>query len=502
MLFMKEYIVMKLNELLCGIDIVSIKGNEEIEVSSLIYDSRKATNGSLFVCLKGAKSDGHIYAKDVVEKGAIALIVEDEVEVDITKTTVIMVKDARVALALASANFFKHPLKDLTLIGITGTKGKTTTAHMIKSILEATNDKVGMIGTMGAYIGAEKIETKNTTPESYELHSLFRQMVDKGCKFAVMEASSQGFKLNRTAGIVFDYAAFLNISPDHIGEGEHADFEEYLECKSMMFKQCKQTIVNIDSDRWQDAIKWSIDNYKGVSVKEKTNLYAENISMLWNEDMLGISFDTHGDIEDHFELGIPGEFNVENALIAMEIAHLAGASNDAIKEGLKTVYVKGRTQLLKCALPVTTMIIDYAHNALSMEQLLKTLRSYKPNRLICLFGGGGNKPKQRRFDMGAMAGKYADLSILTTDNPRFEEVDDINNDIIVGLNEYNGKYEIIIDREEAIHYLLKTAKKNDIIALIGKGHEEYQDIKGVKYHFSEQEVVEEYCALNISGEGL
>lgn len=482
---------MKLDKLIQGIDVLSIKGNKDIEIESLVYDSRKAEKGSLFVCLSGAKFDGHDYAMDVVEKGAVALLVEKDVDVP-DSVTVIKVENARIALALASANWFEHPLSKLTLIGITGTKGKTTTAHMIKSILEASGSIVGMIGTMGAYIGTEKFETRNTTPESYELQSLFSIMVSKGCKYAVIEASSQAFKMHRVAGITFDYAAFLNISPDHIADGEHADFEEYLECKSMMFGQTKNTIVNIDADRWQEAIRRAGDNYKSISVSQKADLYADNIKMLWTDDMLGISFDTHGLINDSFELGVPGEFNVENALIAMEIAVLNGVSIEAIKEGLRTVYVKGRTQLLKCALPITTMVIDYAHNALSMEQLLKTLRAYNPERLICLFGGGGNKPKQRRFDMGAMSGKYADLSILTTDNPRFEEISDINNHIIEGINQYNGKYEIIIDRTEAIHHLLQTAGKKDIIALIGKGHEEYQEIKGVKYHFSEQEVVEEY----------
>ena len=483
---------MKLEELLKGIEVIKIEGRSDISVTSLIYDSRKASPGAVFVCLKGAKSDGHIYASDVASKGASVIIAEDEINVDTEKITVVYVKDSRLALALSSANFFGHPLDKLTLVGITGTKGKTTTAHMVKSIIESAGFGCGMVGTMGAFIGDEKIPTKNTTPESYELQYLFNEMVKKGCKYAVIEASSQAFKLRRTAGISFDYAAFLNISPDHIGEGEHKDFEDYLECKSMMFGQTKETIVNIDADRWQDAIRRAGDNYHSISVKEKASLYADNIKMLWSDDMLGISFDVHGDMEGSFKLGIPGEFNVENALIAMEITHLMGISDEAIRQGLRTVYVKGRTQLLHCALPITTMIIDYAHNALSMEQLLTTLRSYEPKRLICLFGGGGNKPKQRRYDMGAMSAKYADLTILTMDNPRFEEIDDINKDILVGVNEFGGKYEIINDRKEAIRYLLDNAKKDDMIALIGKGHEEYQEVKGERFHFSEQEIVEEY----------
>lgn len=481
---------MLLSKIVENIEVVSVEGSLDIDIASLVYDSRKVTEGALFVCMKGTNFDAHEKAGEVVESGAVALILEEDV--DVKGVTIIKVKNSRNALALASAAWFDYPASKLTVIGITGTKGKTTTAHMIKSILEAGGDKVGMIGTMGTYIGVEKIPTQNTTPESYILHSLFNDMVNAGCKYVVMEASSQGFKMHRTDGIIFDYAAFLNISPDHISPEEHPDFEDYLDCKSVMFSQCREVIVNIDADRWQDALKRYEGTPHGISVKEKTDLYADNIKMIWTEDVLGISFDTHGDIEDSFELGIPGEFNVENALIAMEISLLAGSDIKAIKQGLKTVYVKGRTQLLKCATSITTMIIDYAHNALSMEELLKTLRAYNPERLVCLFGGGGNKPKARRYDMGSRAGKYADYTILTTDNPRNEDINAINAEIIEGIEDYNGKYEIIIDRTEAIHHLLKTAGKNDIIALIGKGHEEYQDIKGVKYHFSEQEVVEEY----------
>ena len=481
---------MLLSRLIENIDVISIEGSLDIEISSLVYDSRKAEAGSLFVCMKGAKFDAHEKAGEVVQNGAVALIVEEDV--DVTGVTVIKVKNSRNALALCSAAWFDYPAKKLTVIGITGTKGKTTTAHMVKSILEAGGDKVDMIGTMGTFISSEKIPTQNTTPESYILHSLFNDMVKAGCKYVVMEASSQGFKMHRTDGIIFDYAAFLNISPDHISPEEHPDFEDYLDCKSLMFAQSKEVVVNIDADRWQDALKRYEGKPHGISVKTKTDLYAENIKMIWTEEVLGISFDTHGDIEDSFELGIPGEFNVENALIAMELTSLVGADINAIKQGLKTVYVKGRTQLLRCATSITTMVIDYAHNALSMEELLKTLRAYNPERLVCQFGGGGNKPKARRYDMGSRAGKYADYTILTTDNPRFEEIDDINAEIIEGIEAFGGKYEIIIDRTEAIHHLLETAGKNDIIALIGKGHEEYRDIKGVKYHFSEQEVVEEY----------
>ena len=482
---------MKLEKILENIEYSLIKGALNTDIKSLVYDSRKVENGSLFVCLKGAKFDGHAYAKEVTENGAVALIVEDDVDESIN-AAVIKVKDSREALALLSAAWFDYPAKKLTVIGITGTKGKTTTAHMIKSILESSGNKTGMIGTMGAYIGTEKKETKNTTPESYELHSLFDEMFRKGCKYVVMEASSQGFKMKRTYGIEFDYAMFLNISPDHIGEGEHKDFEEYLFCKSIMFTQCKNAIANIDDERWKDVLNGYNGNLIGISTKCASDVWTDKAENLWDSDKLGIKFNVHGLVERQFSLAMPGIFNVYNALMAVTVCNAIGIDCDSMQDGFDHVYVKGRTQLVKCALPITTVIIDYAHNALSMEELLKMLKSYNPKRLICLFGGGGNKPKARRFDMGAMSGKYADLTVLTTDNPRFEEVDNINNEIIEGINKYNGKYQIIKDREEAIKYLLDNATRDDIIALIGKGHEEYQDIKGVKYYFSEQEIIEDY----------
>lgn len=484
---------MKLNKLVEKIEEKNITGSTDLDITSVEYDSRKVVPGSLFVCIKGFQSDGHAFAGKAVEMGAVALVVEED-GIYPEGITTIKVKDSRIALAYMAAAWFDYAAEKMTVIGLTGTKGKTTTAHMVKKILEEDGYKTGMIGTMGAYIGKEMIPTKNTTPESFELHSLFSQMLQKGCTHVVMEASSQGFKLNRTAGIVFDYGAFLNISPDHIGDGEHKDFEEYLDCKSQMFRQTKQTIINTDADKWEQVTRYATGKPFTVSIAKPADLMATSIQKLWKPGVFGSKFRLKGALNEDMELNIPGDFNVENALIAIAITHLAGVRIPAIRQGLKKVYVKGRTQLLTEASDITTMIIDYAHNALSMEELLKTLRSYKPGRLICLFGGGGNKPKARRYDMGSMAGKYADLTIITTDNPRFEKVEDINADIIVGLDAYHGKYKVILDREEAIHYLIDHARKDDIIALIGKGHEEYQDIEGVKYHFSEQEVVDNYIA--------
>ena len=481
---------MKLSKLLEKVECICVNGDVETEITSIEYDSRKVQAGSIFVCLKGFQSDGHKFAQMAVEKGAAALLVEDLPDFD-TDAVVVQVEDSRRALAYMSAAWFDYPARNMTVIGLTGTKGKTTTSFMMKKILEQAGHKVGLIGTTGAYIDQKKIETKNTTPESFELHSLFSQMVQDGCDAVVMEASSQGFKLERTAGVEFDYGAFLNISPDHISPGEHESFEEYLNCKKMLFDQTKRAVVNIDAEHWQEVTADAKD-LTTISVKQQADLYAENIENIWKPGLLGSSFTVQGSFKGQITLSMPGVFNVENALISMAIAGLMGISFETVAEALRSVTVKGRAQVLPVPASMGTFIIDYAHNALSMESILHMLSSYQPGRLICLFGGGGNRPKQRRYDMGLIAGKYADLTIITTDNPRFESPQDINEHIIEGLNVHEGEYKIIMDRAEAIRYLMEHCGPKDLVVLIGKGHEEYQDIRGVKYYFSEEKVVLDY----------
>lgn len=481
---------MKLKRLISDIAYKYISGDLEQEIQAVTYDSRKVSKGSLFVCIKGYQSDGHDYIQKAIKNGASALIVEKipDFPVDIS---VIQVTDAREALAYISAAWFQYPLRKMIAIGLTGTKGKTTTSHMIKKILEEAGYKVGMIGTIGAFIGDEKIPTKNTTPESYELHYLFDKMLKAGCRYVVMEVSSQGLKQKRTAGIIFDYGAFLNISPDHIGAGEHADFEEYLNCKKMLFRQTKNTVVNIDASYWKEVTEDAKKIFT-VSTHSDADLVGNNIKNIWKPGILGVTFQLSGKLQGNMVLNMPGKFNVENALIASAIAFLNGINEKTVFLALKEVSVKGRTQLLQEVSHFSTFIIDYAHNALSMEALLRMLKAYHPKRLICLFGGGGNKPRQRRYDMGEIAGKYADLTIITTDNPRYESPYEINRDIIQGLEVNHGSYQIIMDRRQAIHYLLDNCGRDDIVALIGKGHEEYQEINGVKYFFSEEKIVRDY----------
>lgn len=483
---------MKLSEILKNVEYTCIQGNVDVDITGIELNSSRVKEGFAFICVKGAKVDGHSFAADVVKAGAAALIVEDSVNVP-ENVAVIQVADTKKALAGVSINWYDNPAAKMKIIGVTGTKGKTTTTHMIKAILEEEGYKVGMIGTVGAFIGSEKYTTINTTPGAFELHALFDTMYKAGCQYVVMEVSSQAIKLDRVAGVEFAYGAFLNISPDHISPTEHASMEEYFECKKKLFLHTGPVVVNRDEPKWQEAVEYASKGVTTVSHKTEADFMASEIHNIWEKGLVGVDFQLTGKRTASVRVNMPGEFNVENALVAIAVADLAGVKDSSIVNGLKKAYVKGRTQLLRNASSFTTILIDYAHNAVSTENLLSMLKSYHPGRLIVLFGGGGNRAVARRYDMGEAAGKYADLTVLTMDNPRDEEVEEINKTIIEGLNVHGGKYITIIDREEAIRYVLDHAQKDDIIALIGKGHEEYQEIKGKKYHFSEEEVVEKYC---------
>lgn len=483
---------MKLSKICEEIEYTLLQGSFETEVRDIIYDSRKIAPETMFVCMVGAVTDGHKYIPDAVEKGASVIVLEREEEAaQIPENiTVLKVASARLALALMSATLFDHPARKLVTIGLTGTKGKTTTTYMIKKVLEMAGKKVGLIGTIGAMIGEEHLPSKNTTPESYELHRMFAAMVEAGCEYVVMEVSSQGLKLDRTAGILFDYGIFTNLSPDHIGPAEHASFEEYMECKSLLFRQCRIGIVNADDEHVEGILKGHTCEVKTFSAEKEADLMASDIGFINEDGKLGMHFKVSGCMDCQAKVHIPGRFSVYNSMVTMLVCHLAGISDEAILEGLSKVQVKGRVEML----PVSkdyTLIIDYAHNEVSTRSVLTTLMEYHPKRLICVYGGGGNRSKLRRYDMGEVTGEMADLCVLTCDNPRDEEIRDINNDIKVGLARSNGKYIEIDDRKEAIAYCMKNAKPGDMIVLLGKGHEDYQEIKGVKYHFDEREAVAE-----------
>ncbi|MCD7998072.1 MAG: UDP-N-acetylmuramoyl-L-alanyl-D-glutamate--2,6-diaminopimelate ligase [Clostridiales bacterium] len=489
---------MKLIDLCLGIRADCLKGTMEAEIRGIAYDSRKVERGTVFVCLAGTESDGHDYITESVDRGAAAVVIEkaEKVELIPEEVTVLLVISAREALACLSAAFFGHPARKLTMIGITGTNGKTTTACMIREILEKAGKKTGMIGTMGAFIGSERIKLKNTTPESWEIHCLLAKMVDEGCQYAVMEVSSQGLKLKRTAGILFDYGVFTNLSQDHISPSEHHSFEEYLECKSILFRQCRVGIVNRD-DPWHQRIleghSCQIKKFSAEPLKyknETVDLQAVSICLCQNKEELGSEFYIRGIMGGKIKLSMPGRFFVYDALAAILVCRLIGIRETAILHGLRQVQVKGRMERLKTGKDYE-IVIDYAHNRVSVKKALNALLQYQPKRLICLFGCGGNRAKDRRYAMGEVAGALADCCVLTCDNPRFERVEDINKDIIAGIQKSNGSYVEISDRKAAIEYCMQHAEKGDMIVLLGKGHEDYQEIDGMKYEFDERKVVQE-----------
>lgn len=483
---------MKCSKLLEHLSYKCIRGSIETEVTAVVNDSRKLEEGCLFLCISGASFDGHDYAAEAAQKGASVLVVEKPVDVS-GDVTIIEVESSRKAMAYISAAWFGYPAKELTTIAVTGTKGKTTTTYMIRSLLEKAGYKVGVIGTIEVVIGDEHIPVNNTTPESYEIHRLFRTMVDAGCDAVVMEASSQGFKLFRTDGIQFNYGLFTNLSPDHIGPNEHADFDEYLACKARLFEQCDKGFANLDDEHFKEITARAKCPVMTFGLSDDADLKADNIRLTRDTDFLGVDFDLSGLMEGTVTCGVPGTFNVHNALGAICIAREMGVTLDQINEVLKTFTVKGRVQIIPTGYDYT-LIVDYAHNAVALESILHTLREYKPNRLISLFGCGGNRSKLRRFEMGEVSGRLADYTVITSDNPRFEEPMAIIEDILTGIHKTDGEYISIADRREAISYVMNHAQPGDIVILAGKGHETYQEIKGKKYHMSEEEIVADVLA--------
>ncbi len=488
----------RLEDLLQKLDYTVERGKvEDCRVSSLVYDSRKLKKDCLFVCMSGMNFDGHDFAEEAVLKGAKALVIEHEIRIPETEqVTVIRVKDTRSALALISAAYFDYPAEKLTTIGVTGTKGKTTSTYLIRQILMHAGHQVGLIGTIETIIGREHIPSKNTTPESYLIQQYFHEMVQAGIDTVVMEVSSQAVMMRRTDGIVFDYGVFTNISPDHIGKGEHKDFEDYLSCKSRLFRQCRIGIFNGDDPHTPDIMK---DNECEKIVKyglsDGNDLRASNVRLASRKGMLGVDFHVSGLADFDAEFAMPGAFSVHNALCAIAVCLSFKAELPDILESLKEVQVKGRIEMI----PISdqfTLMIDYAHNAMALESLLKALREYEPKRLICLFGCGGNRDRNRRFEMGQVSGTCADFTIITSDNPRFEEPMAIMEDIKTGIEKTDGKYIMITDRKEAIAYAISHAKEGDVIVLAGKGHEDYQEIRGNKYPMDERDLIREILAEN------
>ena len=462
---------MKLEQLLEGVSYTLVQGSLELDIEDIIYDSRKAAPGRLFVCIVGTQRDSHDYAAQCVADGVTALVVQHDIDLStVPGAAVLKVESSRYALALMSGNLFGNPSRRMTMIGVTGTKGKTTTTHMIKSVLEAAGRKVGMIGTNGIYFLGHHQETANTTPESYELQKTFREFLDAGCDTALMEVSSQGLMMDRVAGIHYDIGVFTNLSPDHIGPGEHKTFEEYRSWKGQLFKRCTTGVVNIDDENTEALLEGHTCKLVTYGCSEKADYRAGTYQLLRTHDFLGVQFHVSGKDDMDVKVNMPGEFSVYNALAALTV---------------ELVPISRKF----------TILLDYAHNEVSTESLLTTLRAYDPHRLVVVFGCGGNRSKLRRYGMGEICAKMADFSILTEDNNRFEKVEDIIADIRVGMNKGNpdAKFVEIPDRLDALHYAVDHAQEGDLIAVIGKGHETYRDREGVKTPFLERELLEEYA---------
>lgn len=477
---------MILKSLLNGLDYEVIKGNEESKIQNIRYDNRKIEQGDIFVCVKGFKVDGHSFIGDAVKKGAKAIIVQEDVSVP-EDITIIKVKDTRKALALMSSNYFGNPKDKLKIIGITGTNGKTTSAFMIKSILEKAGCKTGLIGTIANYIGNKKVDAVRTTPESYELHELFKNMVEAGVEYCVMEVSSHSLDLDRVYGVQFVEGIFTNLTRDHLDF--HKTFENYYNAKFKLFERSNHSIINLDDpygtniveDIEKRGVKTKVSTF---SVEKDSDFKAFEIKSHSN----GSEFKVNLDKIEEFSINIPGEYNIYNSLGCIICAYNLNIPVEKIKEGLSDVVIPGRCELVakEKNLPYS-IIIDYAHTPDGLENILSTVKAFTKNRMISVFGCGGDRDKVKRPQMGEIGCKLSDVVIITSDNPRSEEPMDIINDIVKPLKYDN--FEIEVNRKEAIRKAMNMALEGDVIVIAGKGHETYQILKDETIHFDEREVV-------------
>ena len=415
----------RLMDLVARMSYILMQGTLEKDISCVTYDSRKVEPGCVFVCMVGAVTDGHKYIPDVVAKGAAAVVVERDVEVP-SNVTILKVSNSRLALAELAAAWFGHPAESLTTIGITGTKGKTTTTYMMRQIMEHAGLKTGLIGTIEAIIGDEHIPAVNTTPESFLVQEYFRRMVDAGIRYVVMEVSSQALKLDRVSGFTFDYGIFTNLEEDHIGEAEHPDMADYIRCKGLLFQRCKVGLANADADYLTEVMAGHTCELETFGLHDNADLYATDIHRIQRPGYLGVEYNLNGLEHYPVRVDIPGDFTVYNSLAAIALCRHLGVKREDILAALDNIRVKGRLEIVPTP-GAYTLMIDYAHNAMSLEALLVNIRKYGPKRIICLFGCGGNRAKARRYEMGEVSSRLADLTVVTSDNPRNEEPMDIIN---------------------------------------------------------------------------
>jgi UDP-N-acetylmuramoyl-L-alanyl-D-glutamate--2,6-diaminopimelate ligase len=485
---------MELIKLMNGIQNYKSKGEMTLDVKGIACDSRQVKPGFVFVAIRGFEADGHDFVGDAIANGAIALVLDmgaDLKKVKITNKdiTVIIAEDTRKALALMSCNFYGNPSSKFKLIGVTGTKGKTTTTYMIKSILEKEGHKVGLIGTIANYIGEECLgESSRTTPESLELQQLFYKMAKEKVEYVVMEVSSQSLKLNRVLGTYFDYAIFTNLYEDHISSKEHPNMQDYFESKLKLFLMAKKGYVNADDFKCNKIKKAATNcDIKTYSIDNNSDMIAKDITIT----NVSVDFKTKLDgRNERIKVNIPGRYSVYNALAAISITKDLGVKTESIKEALESIIVPGRNELVPNKKELAIMI-DYAHTAESLENILKATKAYTQGRVICVFGCGGDRDKTKRPRMGEVAGRVADYTIITTDNPRTEKPEDIIAQIEEGTSKTKGKYEVIVDRKQAIKKAIEMMNTKDILILAGKGHETYQEINGVKNPFDEREIIKE-----------
>ena len=473
---------MILKSLLKGLDYEVIKGNEESKVQNIRYDNRKIEQGDAFVCVKGFKVDGHSFIGDAIKKGAKTLIVQEDVSAQ-EDITIIKVRDTRKALAIMSSNYFGNPKDKLKIIGITGTNGKTTSAFIIKSILEKAGFMTGLIGTIANYIGNKKVDAVRTTPESYELHELFKNMVDAGVEYCVMEVSSHSLELDRVYGVQFEEGIFTNLTRDHLDF--HKTFENYYNAKFKLFERSNHSIINLDDPYGANIVK-DIEE-RGVKTKVST-FSIEKESDFIKSHSNGSEFKVNLESIEEFSINIPGEYNIYNSLGCIICAYNLNIPMDKIKEGLSDVVIPGRCELVakEKNLPYS-IIIDYAHTPDGLENILSTVKAFTKNRMISVFGCGGDRDKVKRPQMGKIGCELSDIAIITSDNPRSEEPMDIINDIVKPLNYDN--FVIEVNRKEAIRKAMNMALEGDVIVIAGKGHETYQILKDETIHFDEREVV-------------
>ena len=479
---------MKLREIVKNLNILDANADMDMEIKGISYDSRKTQPGDLFVAIRGFESDGHRFIPKAVEKGAAAVLCEAAPE---DGTPYVRVADCRLGLALASREFFGDPASEMTMIGITGTSGKTTSSYLLKHLLESKLDaKVGLIGTNGNMIGDEFLHTEHTTPESYELHRLFRSMADAGCTHVVMEVSSHSLTLERVAGIEYDVGLYTNLSQDHLDF--HKTMEEYAAAKRLLFRQCKKGCVNLD-DKWagfmMEGAKCPVSTFS--LERNDADLTAKDIRLSAN----GVRFAAVTDSGLALtKLGIPGLFSVHNALGVMSVGLALGVSLDDCADAMSSARgVKGRLEIVPTDRDYS-IIIDYSHKPDALENVLKTLKPVTRGRLMALFGCGGDRDKAKRPIMGAIAADNADLVIVTSDNPRTEDPDEIIREIVEGTKGKRTPVKVLCDRVEAIHWAIDNAVPGDVILLAGKGHEDYQVVGHEKRHMDEREIVAEYLA--------